>query len=218
MTSSRTTQDYGPEAFQRDIAVSRETVARLQTYADLLTKWSRAVNLVGRRTLPDLWRRHMLDSAQLIDVLPPAPDDRPRRLIDLGSGAGFPGLVLAILGAGEVHLVESDARKAAFLREVARATETDVQIHVTRIESLPPLAADVVTARALAPLEKLLGYAAPLLAEQGVGLFLKGQGVEGELTAAQKAWNMSLQRLASRSDPTGVILKVEDISRGNATD
>jgi 16S rRNA (guanine527-N7)-methyltransferase len=210
------TGDYGPGDFAADTGVSRETRDRLETYAGLLEKWSRAVNLVGRGTLPDLWRRHMLDSAQLLDHLPPEPGGRARRIVDLGSGAGFPGLVLAICGAGEVHLVESDARKAAFLREVARATETEAVFHVKRAESLPALAADVVTARAFAPLDRLLGYAAPLLGPGGVGLFLKGKGVEGELTAARKAWILTVERAPSRSDPQGTILRVEGLGPGNA--
>ena len=202
--------------FQRHTGVSRETLTRLRAYADLLRKWNRAVNLVGRATLDDLWQRHMLDSAQLFDLLPPVPADRPRRIVDLGSGAGFPGLVLAILGAGEVHLVEADGRKAAFLREAARVTATDVRFHVKRAETLPPLQADVVTARAFAPLADLLGTAAPLLRPGGAGLFPKGRGVEGELTVARKAWNMSVQRVPSRTDPAATILRVEALVRKNA--
>ncbi len=207
---------YGASAFQRETGVSRETLARLGTYADLLQKWNRAVNLVGRGTVADLWRRHMLDSAQLMELLPPAPADRPRRVVDLGSGAGFPGLVLAVMGAGEVHLVEADGRKAAFLREAARATGVDVAFHVKRAETLPTLEADVVTARAFAPLAELLGYAAPLLRPGGVGLFPKGKGVEGELTVARKAWNMTVERVPSRTDTAATILRVEALVRKNA--
>jgi 16S rRNA (guanine527-N7)-methyltransferase len=182
----------------------------------LLQKWNKAVNLVGRGTVGDLWRRHMLDSAQLVDLLPPAPVGRPRRVVDLGSGAGFPGLVLAVLGAGEVHLVEADARKAAFLREAARVIAADVAFHVKRAESLPALDADVVTARAFAPLVDLLGYAAPLMRPDGVGLFPKGKGVEGELTVARKAWNMTVERAPSRTDAAATILRVEALVRKNA--
>lgn len=203
------TSPYGPAEFQRDLDVSRETLDRLETYATLLQKWNRAINLVGPRTLPDLWRRHMLDSAQLAAHLPPPPADRPLRIVDLGSGAGFPGLVLAILGAGEVHLIESDNRKVAFLREAARLTETPVTIHATRIEAAEPIATDVVTARALAPLPDLLAHAARLLAPGGVGLFLKGRGADRELTLAEKAWKMTAERFRSRSDPGGTILRIE---------
>jgi 16S rRNA (guanine527-N7)-methyltransferase len=207
---------YGPEAFRRDTGVSCETVTRLRAYARLLEKWNPRINLVGRRTLGDLWRRHLLDSAQLLDLLPPAPADRPRRLVDLGSGAGFPGLVLAVLGAGEVHLVEADARKAAFLRQAALTTDAPVRFHVKRAEALPQLAADVVTARAFAPLSDLLGTAAPLLRPDGIGLFPKGRGVDGELTVARKAWNMTVDRVPSRTDPEATILRVEALVRKNA--
>jgi 16S rRNA (guanine527-N7)-methyltransferase len=203
-------------AFQRAAGVSRETLDRLGAYAELLEKWNKAVNLVGRGTVADLWRRHMLDSAQLFDLLPPVPADRPRRLVDLGSGAGFPGLVLAVLGAGEVHLVEADARKAAFLREAARVTGTRVVFHVKRADSLPPLDADVVTARAFAPLTDLLGTAAPLMRAEGVGVFPKGKGVDGELTVARKAWNMTVERVPSRTDTAATILRVEALVRKNA--
>jgi 16S rRNA (guanine527-N7)-methyltransferase len=207
---------YGPEDFVRDTGVSRETRDRLAAYADLLARWNRAVNLVGRSTLSDAWRRHLLDSAQLMPLLPAAPAGRPRRVADLGSGAGFPGLVLAILGAGDVHLVESDARKAAFLREAARVTGADVRFHVKRAETLPAVEADVVTARAFAPLADLLGYAAPLMRPGGIGLFPKGRGVEGELTLARKAWNMAVERVPSRTDPSATILRIEALVRKNA--
>ncbi len=201
-----------PEAFLQATGVSRETLARLETYAALLVKWNRAINLVGRSTIGDLWRRHMLDSAQLIPLLPEPPPGRPRIIVDLGSGAGFPGLVLAMLGAGETHLIEADARKAVFLGEVARATETQVAIHATRIEALRPFPADVVTARACAGLARLLDYAAPFL-EPGPDrrrrcLFLKGQRVDRELTAAENRWKITTRRIASRSDATGIILDI----------
>jgi 16S rRNA (guanine527-N7)-methyltransferase len=181
----------------------------LRDYGDCLRKWQRAVNLVASATLPDVWRRHFLDSVQLWPYLPPSA----RRVVDLGSGAGFPGLVLAILGAPDVQLIESDARKAAFLQEVARITATPVTIHRDRVESVPPLGADVVTARGCAPLPRLLELAAPHLAPGGVCLFLKGRNVNAELTEALKKWNMRIDRFASRSDPRGVILRLEAVSR-----
>lgn len=155
----------------------------------------------------------MLDSAQLLELLPPPPTGRARVIADLGSGAGFPGLVLAILGAGEVHLIESDARKAAFLREAARAAAAEAAVHHGRIEALAPVAADVVTARALAPLADLVALAVPWLAPGGVCLFLKGRGAERELTAARKAWKMRAERIPSRTDPAGVILRLEVLGR-----
>src|SRR5262249_53082045 len=152
---------------------------------------------VGRDTMGDPWRRHLLDSAQLLPHLPPSA----RVVVDLGSGAGLPGLILAILGAPEVHLVESDLRKAAFLREAIRLTGAPAMLHAVRSERMPPLAADVVTARALAPLPDLLDLATPFLRPHSLCLFLKGQRVDEELTQAAKLWTMGLQRFPSVSDP-----------------
>ena len=208
---------FSPEDFQRETAVSRETLLLLETYAALLDKWSRAINLVSRASLRDLWRRHMLDSAQLLPLLPTGPAARRRVIVDLGSGAGFPGMVLAVLGAGEVHLVESDRRKAVFLREVARETRSDARIHDQRIEDMPPIAADVVTARACAPLRKLLKYAheipGPAPGMHPCCLFLKGKRVDEELTEARKQWTMRLDTFPSRSDPSGTILRIGLLDR-----
>lgn len=182
---------------------------RLQAYASLLVKWQARINLVGPATLPDLWRRHFLDSAQVF------PHLRPGAVLDLGSGAGFPGLILAILGAGPVHLVESDGRKCAFLREVARITETkDVQIHNGRIESLKIFPVTNVTARALAPLEKLLNWAEPFLLPDVQCLFLKGRGADEELTQAGENWMMRVERIPSLSDPSGLLLQLSEVRRG----
>ena len=151
------------EAFREITGVSRETLARFESYAALLKKWNPRINLVAESTLADLWRRHFLDSAQLQALLPPAPENRPLEIVDLGSGAGFPGLVLAILGAGTVTLLESDQRKTTFLREAARLTNTEIIVINQRIEAISAIPADVVTARALAPLPRLLSLAAPFL-------------------------------------------------------
>jgi 16S rRNA (guanine527-N7)-methyltransferase len=202
----------GPEEFQTKSGVSRETLQRLQIYADLLVKWQARINLVGPDTLPDLWQRHFLDSAQLYPLIPPSC----RRLVDLGSGAGFPGLVLAIMGAADVHLVESDSRKCAFLREVARVTGTKVTIIDKRIEQIPPLEADVITARALAPLARLLDWAHPHFAPGGQCLFLKGRGSEDELTAAAKEWHISPERVPSQTGAGGLILHFKEVCRGRA--
>ncbi len=206
-----------PEEFQGETGVSRETLRRLTAYADLLTKWTRAINLVSRASLRDLWRRHMLDSAQLLPLLPGAPVGRPRVIVDLGSGAGFPGLVLAILGAGDLHLVESDRRKAAFLREVVRETGCSAQVHNVRIEELAPIAADVVTARACAPLAELLGYAYKFPGREPgrrpCCLFSKGRRVDEELTEARKRWKMTVEPFPSRTDPGGTILRIGLLNR-----
>ncbi|MBF0323844.1 MAG: 16S rRNA (guanine(527)-N(7))-methyltransferase RsmG [Alphaproteobacteria bacterium] len=195
-----------------DIAVSRETGERLQIYADLLVKWQARINLVGPETIPSLWQRHFLDSAQLFPLLPQSV----HRLVDMGSGAGFPGLILAILGVPDVHLIESDGRKCAFLREAARVTATQLTIHNARIEQVAPLAADLVTARALAPLEKLLSWAQPHLGPGGECLFLKGRAAEDELTQAAKEWIFSLDRVTSLTDPASSILHLREVRRGRA--
>jgi len=197
-----------PEQFRAATGVSRETLARLRRYAELLGSWQGAVNLVSRRSLADLWRRHMLDSAQLLPLAPGA-----RSWLDLGSGGGFPGLVLAILGAREVHLIESDGRKCAFLREAARVSGAAITVHEGRIEAIAPWPVDVVVARACAPLARLLGYAAPFVAPHTLCLFLKGQDVEKELTEATRYWNMEIKRQKSASDPEGTILILRKLSR-----
>jgi 16S rRNA (guanine527-N7)-methyltransferase len=214
----RGARPLGPEGFAAATGVSRETLARFERYAALLAKWNRTINLVGRGALSDPWLRHFLDSAQLLPRLPPAPEGRARVLVDLGSGAGFPGLVLAILGAGKVHLVEADQKKVAFLREVARETGTDVALHAMRIENLTPFPADVVTARALAPLPKLLGLAEGFLqptqaCPSPVGLFLKGRQVEQELTDAAQSWHMQTEMFPSRTDPAGRIVRLSRLAR-----
>src|SRR3954469_15332682 len=189
--------------------VSRETRERLNTYAELLRKWQRSINLVGPKTLDDLWNRHFTDSAQLLPLIPPTA----RILVDFGSGAGFPGLVLAILGVGQAHLIESDQRKATFLREVARATGTPVTVHAKRIEQVAPFPADVVSARALAPLSDLLGFAAPFLHPDSLCLFPKGQMAEDELTAASMTWNINVDRIQSVTDPSATILRLSQVPR-----
>jgi 16S rRNA (guanine527-N7)-methyltransferase len=199
----------GPEGFAEIVPVSRETLERLEAYAELLTRWSARINLVGRDTIGDLWRRHILDSAQLWALVP----DRARSLIDLGTGAGLPGLVLAILGVPGVELVEADSRKCAFLREAARITEVAVTLRPCRIQAVPPHPVGVVTARACAPLDRLLGLAEPFLAPDAECLFLKGERVEEELTLARKHWTMTASACQSRSDPPGVILRLQQVAR-----
>ena len=200
----------GPAGFAAETGVSRETLARLDAYAALLTQWNERINLVGSDSLHDVWRRHFLDSAQL---LPLVPKDA-RNLIDLGSGAGFPGLVLAILGVPGVELVEADSRKCAFLREAARLTGAPVAIHNMRVERLSPRPVDVVTARGFAPLDRLLLLAERFIAPRTRCLFLKGERAEEELTGARRAWTMTASLHPSRSDARGVILSLEQITRG----
>ncbi len=196
--------------FAAETGVSRETLARFEAYLALLAHWQRRINLVAASTLADPWRRHMLDSAQLAPLLPADT----RRIADLGSGAGFPGLPLAILlpKAVEVLLIESDSRKCAFLLEAIRETGAPAQVVAARIETIPVQDIDVVVARACAPLAKLLGLAKPLLKPDGRALFLKGRRAEEELTAAGEAWTITLARHPSRSDPDSTIFEASDIT------
>lgn len=186
---------------------------RLSIYAEQLERWNARINLVSTASMADLWRRHMLDSAQLIDRLPPQAIE----LVDLGTGAGFPGLVLAILSDLRAHLIEADTRKAAFLGEVARLTEASASVHLVRIEDLEPFPVDVITARALAPLPRLLEFASPILeisaGRAPICLFLKGAKWREELTTAQKEWSMRANSFASISDPTGRVMVLDKISR-----
>jgi 16S rRNA (guanine527-N7)-methyltransferase len=207
----------GPEDFAAAFAVSRETLDRLITYEKLLRQWQKAINLVAPSTLDAIWHRHFADSAQLLPLAPP----HLRSWVDLGSGAGFPGLVIAILLAdaaqepARVTLIESDARKCAFLREVARQTGIAVDILSTRVESAAthvnlPLP-DVVSARALAPLDKLLQLAAPLFTPLTVGLFLKGKGAEQELAVAEKAWKFKVELVPSRTEKDARIVVIRNL-------
>jgi 16S rRNA (guanine527-N7)-methyltransferase len=198
-----------PEAFAERIDVSRETLERLTLYLEMLGHWQRAINLVGPSTLADPWRRHVLDSAQLLAHLP-APASP---LVDLGSGAGFPGMVLALLGVPEVALIEADRRKAQFLREVARATGAAVAVHDERIEHLAGWPAAVVTARALAPLPRLLSLAERFLAADSVCLFLKGPTLASELIDAGKSWHMVPEMFPSLSASSGIVLKLRGVGR-----
>ena len=199
-----------PADFAAAANVSRETMVRLEGYDALLGKWQKAINLVARDSLGDLWRRHMLDSAVLWPLIP----KNSKVLVDLGSGAGFPGLVLAILGMPQVHLIESDGRKCAFLTEVARLfSPNPVKIHHGRIESVESVAADVVTARALADLDTLLTYSGRFLRPDGVCLFPKGKTAEDDLTLASQRWTMRVERFANPAESSGIILRIKGLHR-----
>lgn len=197
-----------------DFGVSRETEERLRDYLALLRHWNVRINLVADAPEHVLWHRHILDSLQLAPLLAEAPEGP---LVDLGSGAGFPGLVLAAVLGRETHLLESDRRKCAFLTEAARTLGlTKVHIHPSRIETttLPPAA--IVTARALAPLTTLLPHAHRILVPAGVALFPKGRTAEQELTEASPAWMMRIERFPSRTDPTATILRFSEIRPAGA--
>jgi 16S rRNA (guanine527-N7)-methyltransferase len=199
----------GPTGFARVTGVSRETLERLTAYVELLGQWNRRINLVSANTMGDLWRRHILDSAQLYPLLPP----RTRILVDLGSGAGLPGLVLAIMGITEVHLIESDQRKSAFLREAIRITEAPATVHAQRIESVPPFFADAVVARALADLSQLIDISEKFRNARTVCLFLKGKSAAEELALTEQSWNMSAETIQSVTEPGAAILKLAALRR-----
>mgnify|MGYP001405697327 CR=1 FL=1 len=193
--------------------VSRETFEKLSLLESELRRWQAIKNLVGPGTLDQIWERHIVDSLQLLAYAP----DTARLWLDLGSGAGFPGLVLAIAGQArglEVHLVESNSRKCAFLRHVARLTGAKAVIHATRLESVVPSfvgKTDVVSARALASLATLLGWTAPLLKAGTIGLFPKGRDVDAELTEARESWKFAAEVLPSRTDSEARILRISSI-------
>jgi 16S rRNA (guanine527-N7)-methyltransferase len=193
--------------------VSDDALARLDKFAALLTDWQRRINLIAPSTVPHIWTRHIADSLQLLPLAPHA-----KTWIDLGSGGGFPGIPLACALAqtpgAQVHLVESNGKKAAFLREAVRITGAPAVVHPERIENFGDSfggKADVVTARALAPLKSLCDQAFPLLAKGAIGLFLKGQDVEAELTEAAKYWTVEAELKPSVTSRDGVIVKVSSL-------
>lgn len=187
--------------------LSGDAEQRLRTYAALLGRWTRRINLVSRGDEGQIWERHVLDSLRLAAWMPAGT----ARAIDLGSGAGLPGMVLAIATGVHFDLVEADKRKAAFLGEAQRVTGAPVTVHAGRIETAVLAPAGLVTARALAPLETLLGLAAPLLAAGGVGLFPKGAKAEAEIVAARRRWRFEVARLDSLTSP---VLRISGLSRG----
>ncbi len=186
--------------------VSREALDR---FAALLLRWNRNINLMARGDEPHVWPRHIADSLQLAPLIPAEAG----RCVDLGSGAGFPGLVLALVTGRPFDLIESDQRKAAFLREAARITRAPVRVHAIRIEAATMSPAPIVTARGLAPLPDLLCLANPKLAAGGIALLLKGAGHEIELTRARREWHMKVERIPSRTAPSAVVLKISELRR-----
>ncbi len=189
--------------------VSRETQAKLQIYADLVTRWNPAINLFSRTDIQALWSRHIADALQLLPLLPP----QPSHAIDLGSGGGIPGIVLAIATGAQFHLIEADTRKCAFLREVARETGAAVIVHNMRIEAATLASAPLITARALAPLPKLLALVEPFLASDTIFIAPKGETALTELTAARKEWHMRVECVQSATHPAALILKMSEVRR-----
>jgi 16S rRNA (guanine527-N7)-methyltransferase len=195
--------------------VSRETSDRLDRFVETLLAWQQRINLIAPSTEPKLWTRHIADSLQLLALAPQA-----KIWVDLGSGGGFPGLVIACALADKpgarVHLVESSTKKAAFLREAARATGAPAEVHAVRIEDFVEnlaMAVDVVTARALAPLVRLLAATYPLLKTGTLGLFPKGQDVDAELTEAAKCWSIQSSLAPSLTDPKAKVVRVTGIEK-----
>ena len=196
------------------LSVSRETFAALQQFEQLVRRWTPAINLVSKATLPDLWARHIVDSAQIFSLCPASASS----WADLGAGGGFPGIVVAILAKElrpelQVTLVESDLRKATFLRQAAHALSLRLSVQSSRIESLDPLRADVISARALAPLSELLAYAGRHLAAGGVAIFPKGARSAEELVAAREFWAFDVTTEQSQSDADAAILVIRNIHR-----
>lgn len=202
------------EAFSQKVDVSRETLARLDRLEALLHKWNAAINLVSPSTLVQVWSRHFLDSAQLFDI----PPEGVRHWVDLGSGGGFPGLVIAALALERrpgmrVTLVESDKRKSAFLIAAIRELRLSATVCAQRIEAVEPLEADVLSARALAPLPLLLNFAERHVASEGLALFPKGGRWRDELALAQQAWSFQSETLPSLTDAEAVVLKIKRLTR-----
>lgn len=208
---------YGPVALRQEFQLSTEIIATLELYVTLLEKWNRRINLVGPSTLTEIWSRHIRDSAQLAPLIQSVP---PGPWLDIGSGAGFPGLVLAIMGATQgvpIQLVESNQRKAEFLREVIRQTGCAAQVRVARAESLNVASlggnAALIMARALAPLPMLFDLTADYTDKNTVFLFLKGQDIDQELTEASKYRIMTVTQHPSRTNSAGVVLRITEVAR-----
>jgi 16S rRNA (guanine527-N7)-methyltransferase len=204
---------FGPDAFQAHTGATEAQMADVEAYRALLAEWSAKMNLVGPSAMESFWLRHAWDSAQLLSIAP-----ERRVWADIGAGAGFPGLILGIFSketpGAHVHLIESMAKKCRFLTAAAEALALPVTVHNARAEDLRLTGVEVVTARACAPVDRLLGYAAPLFRQGAIGLFLKGQGVDAEIAEAHKSWRFRADLIPSRSSAEGRIVKVEAISRG----
>ena len=189
------------------VDVSRETIEKLEIYANLLLRWQFKINLISTNSLKQAWHRHFLDSAQIFSILP----KKATSAIDVGTGAGFPGLVLSIMGLENVQLVEQNKKKCAFLYEVIRETEATASVHPCKIEKLPIKDYDVVLARAFMALDGLLKVVSPFFGKDTLGIFPKGLKVNQELTAASKNWKMKTAIKQSITSPDGKIVLVKDL-------
>ena len=199
------------EIFTSQLNVSRETLEIFSVYGETLAKWQSKINLISGKTIDNVWRRHFLDCAQLHNLLPSGT----KNILDIGSGAGFPGLVLAVMGVKNVTLVEADSKKCLFLSEVVRRTGRHANIVNCRIEEFDGGHFDVITARALAPMDKLLSHINPHFGPRTKGIFLKGEQVDSELTKAKKQWKLKYKTIPSITSDGGSIIIVEKISSGS---
>jgi 16S rRNA (guanine527-N7)-methyltransferase len=199
------------EGFQKHLNLPAPLLEDLKTYVSLLKKWQKQINLISTATIDDVWSRHVLDSAQLYPLIPIGA----KKIIDIGSGAGFPGLVLALYfkyyGGPEIHLVEADGRKCSFLKEVSRRTNASVFVHASRVEAMSNLKGDVITARALAPLRKLIKMAWNFDEGGATYIFLKGAKAREELTDAQKEWTMDVIKTKSETLSIATILTLKGV-------
>ncbi|MGD8325587.1 MAG: 16S rRNA (guanine(527)-N(7))-methyltransferase RsmG [Sphingomonadales bacterium] len=203
----------GPESLRQRVDVSRETLGKIEHYVALLEKWQKRINLIGPSTFDIIWQRHIWDSVQLLEYFPTAGESK--NVLDIGSGAGLPAIILALFGPHHFTLVESDGRKCAFLRTVVRELSlgSHVQILQKRVEQLAPKPFDFITCRAFAPLDKIMEYSTPFAHKKTQWVLLKGQDVEEELTKAAISWNMRWKTYPSQSDSRGSILVIKGVVR-----
>ena len=208
-----TIQNPIPVERWQNLGVSRESLTRLEALVAVTSAWQERMNLVAPSTLPEIWNRHILDSVQILRLLP----RNTKHIADLGSGGGYPGLVLAAIHPAVIHMFEANAKKVAFLQEALRQMGVAAHVHRERLAQniVPNIMPDVqaVTARAFAPLTELLGYAAPFMARGAMGLFHKGQDVDTELTVAAKDWHITALKHSSLTDSRSVILEVKEVAR-----
>ncbi len=205
----------GRGTFLAQMGVTHETMEKMDRYAAMLAEWNQKFNLVSRNSLSDIWTRHFLDSAQLVRHIPPSPEKTPS-VYDIGAGAGFPGLVLSIMGVPGVNLVESIGKKATFLRAVVEELGLDVVVHPCRVESMKGLKADILTARAVAPLPELLPLLFRLSKKDTICLLLKGQSLDAELTDSQKYWTFDCQTFPSLSSESGRVAVLRSLKPRHA--
>lgn len=203
-----------PEGVATEFKVSRETMKDLEAFVALTLKWNPKINLIGNSTIPLIWSRHIADSLQLLRTMSVIPT----AWIDIGSGGGYPGMIIAIAlknvsSECRVTMIDSDKRKTIFLKTAARELSLNVEVICDRIQNVVAVPSPVISARALAPLKDLLELAHPLLSESGHCLFQKGSDADSELTAASESWNMSVEQIPSVTDPNGVILKIGELER-----